>query len=89
MEAGPCQGPQAMGSTGVWQRAGRGAARMGWAEVLVSGADGHAIGDLVLRPTPRPDGSAAWAVFQAGEEGSTFPAVQARGYPIQERSREA
>jgi GAF domain-containing protein/anti-sigma regulatory factor (Ser/Thr protein kinase) len=55
----------------------RGPARAGRAEVLAPGADGHAIGDLRLQPMPRPDGSVAWAVFQAAWEGATTPDVQA------------
>src|SRR5215470_14599551 len=55
----------------------RGAARAGSAEGLVPGADGHAFGDLRLRPMPRPDGSVAWAVFQAAGEGATTAEVQA------------
>jgi len=54
-----------------------GTAQAGHAEVLVPGADGRAIGDLLLRPMPRPDGSVAWAVFQAAGEGATTPDVQA------------
>jgi len=55
----------------------RGIARTGCTEVLVPGADGQAIGDLRLRPVPRPDGSVAWAVFQAAREGATTPEAQA------------
>jgi PAS domain S-box-containing protein len=55
----------------------RGAARAGQLEVLVPGADSHSIGELRLRPVPRPDGSVAWAVFQAGGEGATPAEAQA------------
>jgi anti-sigma regulatory factor (Ser/Thr protein kinase) len=54
-----------------------GAARAGHADVLVPGTDGHAIGDLRLRPMQRPDGTVAWAVFQAAGEGAAIPDVQA------------
>jgi PAS domain S-box-containing protein len=56
----------------------RGAARAGRADVLVPGADSHVIGDLRVRPMPRPDGSVAWAVFHtAGEEATPADAQAA------------
>src|SRR5215469_8855902 len=60
----------AVGASGADAGAGR-------AEVLVPCADGHAIGDLRLRPMARPDGNVAWAIFQAAGERATTPDVQA------------
>ena|SRR5260221_2099709 len=42
-----------------------GDARPGSADVplLLPGADGHAVGDLRVRPMPRRDGAVEWAVF--------------------------
>src|SRR5258708_13849892 len=55
-----------------------GDARPGGADVpLLPGADGHAVGDLRVRPVPRRDGAVEWAVFQAARGGVTVADVQA------------
>jgi PAS domain S-box-containing protein len=55
----------------------RGHARPGGADLLLPGADGHALGDLRVRPMPRPDGAVEWAVFDAARGGPTIADVQA------------
>jgi PAS domain S-box-containing protein len=45
--------------------------------LLLPGADGHAVGDLRVRPMQRRDGTVAWAVFQAARGGATIADVQA------------
>lgn len=56
----------------------RGDVRPGRADVpLLPGADGHAVGDLRVRPMQRRDGTVAWAVFQAARGGVTIADVQA------------
>src|SRR5258708_14121990 len=55
-----------------------GDARPGGADVpLLPGADGHAVGDLRVRPMPRRDGAVEWAVFQAARGGATISDVEA------------
>jgi serine phosphatase RsbU (regulator of sigma subunit)/PAS domain-containing protein/anti-sigma regulatory factor (Ser/Thr protein kinase) len=56
----------------------RGDARPGHADgLLLPGADGHAIGDLRVRPMQGRDGNVAWAVFRAARDGGTIPDVHA------------
>ena len=55
----------------------RGDARPGGADLLLPGAGGHALGDLRVRPMPRPDGAVEWAVFHAARGGTTIADVQA------------
>lgn len=55
----------------------RGDARPGGADLLLPGAGGHALGDLRVRPMPRPDGAVEWAVFDAARGGTTIADVQA------------
>src|SRR5258708_39409186 len=55
-----------------------GDARPGGADVpLLPVADGHAVGDLSVRPMPRRDGAVEWAVFQAARGGGTIADVEA------------
>jgi PAS domain S-box-containing protein len=45
--------------------------------LLLSGVDGHAVGDLRVRPIQCRDGTVGWAVFRAARGGAAIADVQA------------